>query len=140
MDLTAKEYLERMKTMKYQIKVKKYELRDLRDDIGTLKAPLLTDKVQGGKGNSFTCSVEKAIQLEEDIKQETAEKLAYLHDVHFKLKALGNELYNALLTDRYINNRRSDEISKDINYNAAYVRKLTGEALEAFTKKYGDNF
>lgn len=138
--MTAKEYLERMKTIKYQIKVKKHELKDLRDDIDTLKAPLLTEKVKGGKGSSFTNSIEKAIQLENDIKKETVEKISYFHDVHFKIKGLENELHNALLTDRYINNRRSDEISKDINYNAAYVRKLTSDALEAFIKKYGDNF
>ena len=56
------------------------------------------------------------------------------------INSLPDERAAALLTDRYINNRSSDEVAKDINYTSAYVRRLTADALEMFKEKFGDDF
>lgn len=138
--LTAREYLHQMKTLKYQIKVKKLELEGLCEDMQTIRSPTFGDKVQGGRCGDFVDQIAKASELESDIKAETAKKIDILHDIHFKIKSVGDELSAALLTDRYINNRSSDEVAKDTNYAAAYVRKLTADAIELFKAKYGDVF
>ena len=138
--MTAREYLHQMRTIKYQIKVKKLELRDLREDMETLHSPSYGDKVQGGRRSRFEDQIIKAIHIEEDIRISTAQKIDRLHDVHSMINSLPDERAAALLTDRYINNRSSDEVAKDINYAAAYVRKLTNDAVEMFKEKFGDDF
>ena len=138
--MTAREYLHQMRTIKYQIKVKKLELRDLREDMETLHSPSYGDKVQGGRCSRFEDQIIKAIHIEEDIRISTARKIDRLHDVHSMINSLPDERAAALLTDRYINNRSSDEVAKDINYAAAYVRKLTNDAVEMFKEKFGDDF
>ena len=138
--MTAREYLKQMRTIKYQINVKKRELKDLTEDFDIIRSPALGERVKGGIAVSFTSAVEKAIQLDEDIRRETAKKIEQHHEVHFMLQMLDNELYSSLLTDRYINNRRSGEIANEICYDAAYVRALTAKALERFVEIYGDDF
>lgn len=138
--MTAREYLHQMRTIKYQIKVKKLELRDLREDMETLHSPSYGDKVQGGRCSRFEDQIIKSIHIEEDIRISTAQKIDRLHDAHRMINSLSDERAAALLTDRYINNRSSDEVAKDINYAAAYVRKLTNDAVEMFKEKFGDDF
>ena len=139
--LTARDYLHQMKTLKYQIRVKKLELDGLREDMQSLSSPVLGDKIKSSNNkNSIDDYIIKAEKLEADIRYKTAKKIDCLYDIHFKINALDDKLAVALLTDRYINNRSSDEVAKDINYAAAYVRKLTGEAIDLFVKKYGDVF
>ena len=138
--LTAREYLHQMKTLKYQIRVKRLELNNLHEDMNTIRSPSLGDKVKGGNSQRFEDQIIKAVTLEDDIKTKTAMKINCLYEIHNRINSLDDELSVALLTDRYINNRSSDEVSKDINYDAAYVRKLTGKAIEAFVNKFGDEF
>lgn len=138
--MTAREYLHQMKTLKYQIRVKRLELENLHEDMHTIRSPAFGDKVQGGDTHRFEAQIIKAITLENDIKAKTAKKIDCLYDIHNKINSLDDELSVALLTDRYINNRCSEEVAQDINYAAAYVRKLTGEAIETFIKKFGDVF
>lgn len=138
--MTAREYLHQMKTLKYQIRVKRLELQDLHEDMTAIRSPTFGDKVQGGDNHCFEDQIIKAVTLENDIKAKTARKIDCLYDIHNKINSLDDELSVALLTDRYINNRCSDEMAEDINYAAAYVRKLTGDAIDAFIKKFGDDF
>lgn len=139
--MTAREYLHQMKTLKYQIRVKRLELKNLHEDMDAIRSPTFGDKIQNSsKKHRFEDQIIKAMSLEEDIKVRTAQKIDCLHDIHAKINGLDDELSVALLTDRYINNRSSDEVSKDVNYTPTYVRRLTGEALEKFVKKYGDDF
>ncbi len=138
--MTAREYLHQMRTIKYQIKVKKLELRDLREDMETIHSPSYGDRVQGGSRSRFEDQIIKAIRIEEDIRIRTAQKIDRLNDAHRMINSLPDERAAALLTDRYINNRSSDEVAKDINYAAAYVRKLTNDAVEMFIEKFGDDF
>lgn len=138
--MTAKEYLNQLKTLKYQIRVKRLELKNLHEDMDVIRSPSLGDKVKGGCGQSFEGQVIKAVELENDIKAKTSGKLDCLYEIHNRINSLDDELAVALLTDRYINNRRSDEVAEDLHYTAAYVRRLTGEAVEAFVKKFGNDF
>ena len=138
--MKTREYLHQLRTLKYQIKVKKLELDGLHEDMQSLKSPSFGDRIKGCNHHGIDDYVIKAIQLEEDIKNKTAKKILCLHDIHFRINSLDNELYVALLTDRYINNRGSDEVAKDINYAPAYVRKLTGDAIDNFISKFGDDF
>ena len=129
-----------MRTIKYQIRVKRLELSNLREDMETIHSPSYGDRVQGGSRSRFEDQIVKAIHIEEDIRISTAQKIYMLNDAHRMINSLPDERAAALLTDRYINNRSSDEVAKDINYAAAYVRKLTNDAVEMFKEKFGDDF
>ena len=80
--MTAREYLHQMRTIKYQIKVKKLELRDLREDMETLHSPSYGDKVQGGRRSRFEDQIIKAIHIEEDIRISTAQKIQITVDLN----------------------------------------------------------
>lgn len=138
--MTAREYLHQLRTLKYQIRVKKLELEGIREDMQCLKSPVPGDKIKNGCGNPLEDQIIKIIELEKDIRTKAAQKTDCLYDIHFKINSLDDELFVALLTDRYINNRSSDEVSRDVNYAPAYVRKLTGDAVEEFISKFGDEF
>lgn len=138
--MTAREYLHQMRTIKYQIRVKRLELSNLHEDMEAIRSPSFGDKVQGGRRNRLEDQIIKAIRIEEDIRISTAQKIDRLNDAHRMINSLPDERAAALLTDRYINNRSSDEVAKDINYTSAYVRRLTADALEMFKEKFGDDF
>ena len=137
--LTAKEYLKQSRTMKYQIRAKKRELENLHDDAETLKGNIIKEKVQTTpRCNNF--DFENIDELEKLIQGETSDKLAFNLKLHKMFAKIKNGLYNAILTDYYINEMPYKEIALDLRYSYDYVKALGSEALEEFIRIHGDIF
>ena len=137
--MTAKDFLEQARTMKYQIRVKKRELKNLYDDAKTLKGNVINEKVQATPRYTNFDS-ENIDELEALIQGETSEKIAFNLKLHKMLSKIKNGLYNAILTDYYINGMPYKEIAGDVNYSYDYVKTLGAKALDEFKKIYGDKF
>ncbi len=137
--MTAKEYLKQSRTMKYQIRAKKRELENLHDDAQTLKGNIVKDKVQTTpRCNNF--DFENIDELERLIQGETSDKIAFNLKLHKMFSEVKNGLYNAILTDYYINGLSYSEIAKEINYGYDHTKTLGAEALKAFVGTFGDDF
>lgn len=138
--MTAKEYLSQLRTMNYQIRAKKRELANLKEDSLFLNFSGLTEKVQGGKKKTGNTDIENIIMLENMIKKNISDKIGFQVDVHKKFDEIKDGRYNAILTDFYINGLKLKEIAYDIGYEEIYTRKLHGEALESFRTIFGNEF
>lgn len=137
--MTAKEYLKQSRTMKYQIRAKKRELENLHDDAETLKGNIVKEKVQTTpQCNNF--DFENIDELERLIQSETSEKIAFNLKLHTMFAEIKNGLYNAILTDYYINEMPYNEIALDLKYSYDYVKELGAEALGEFISIHGDIF
>lgn len=137
--MTAKEYLKQSRTMKYQIRAKKRELENLHDDAETLKGNIVEDKVQTTpRYNNF--DFENIDELEKLIQGETSDKIAFNLKLHKMFAEVKNGLYNAILTDYYINGLSYSEIALEINYGYDHTKTLGAEALKAFIGTFGDDF
>lgn len=138
--MTAKEYLNQLRTMNYQIRAKKRELENLREDALFLTAAPLSERVQGGEKTSGNRDIENIEILENMISKNISDKIEFQIDVHKKFDEIQDGRYNAILTDFYINGLKLKEIALDIGYEEIYTRRLHGEALESFRGAFGDEF
>lgn len=138
--MTAKEYLNQLRTMNYQIRAKKRELANLKEDALFLTAPALSERVQGGERKSGNTDIENIEILENMISKNISDKIGFQVDVHKKFDEIKDGRYNAILTDFYINGLKLKEIAVDIGYEEIYTRKLHGEALESFRTIFGNEF
>lgn len=137
--MTAKEYLKQSRTMKYQIRVKKRELENLHDDAETLKGNIVKEQVQTTpRYNNF--DFENIDELERLIQGETSNKIALNLKLHRMFSEIKNGLYNAILTDYYINGMSYEEIAQDVEYSYDYVKTLGAKALKKFEEIHGNFF
>lgn len=125
--------------MKYQIRAKKRELENLHDDAETLKGNIIKEKVQTTP-RCTNFDFENIDKLESLIQDETSDKIAFNLKLHKMFSEVKNGLYNAILTDYYINEMPYKEIAIDVRYSYDYVKALGSKALEEFKKIHGDVF
>ena len=132
-------YLKQSRTMKYQIRAKKRELENLHDDVETLKGNIVKEKVQTTpRYNNF--DFENIDELERLIQGETSDKIAFNLKLHRMFSEIKNGLYNAILTDYYINGMFLKEIAEELQYDEDYTRHLHSKSLTAFRDIFGNNF
>lgn len=137
--MTAKDYLKQSRTMKYQIRAKKRELENLHNDAETLKGNIVKEKVQTTPHYS-NFDFENIDELERLIQNETSDKIAFNLKLHKMFSEIKPGLYNAILTDYYINGMSYEEIAQDVEYSYDYVKALGANALRKFEEIHGNFF
>ena len=136
--MTAKEYLNRVRRQNYILKQTEKELNEIRADILTLRASILSEHVSGSK-NSDTA--DKYIRLESYMEKVNAEwdKLIDMRNAAKDLiGAMTDPMHRAVLYARYINGQRWEDIAMDMHYSWKGIFKLHGQALRVFDQMHGD--
>lgn len=131
--MTAKEYLNNVRTIDIQLKVKEHRLRRLRQDLCSLQSiDYSKDRVDGGQAIDMSDKIAKIQELEEKINAEWGELIYVRTQAEEKIEQLPDPMHRAVLTERYINGKDWENIAVDLHYSWKGVFKLHGRALKSF--------
>lgn len=132
--MTAKEYLNNVRTIDIQLKVKEHRLVKLRQDLCSLSSiDYRKDRVDGGKPVDMSTKIAAIQDLEEKINAEWDELLRIRTEAEDKINCLSDPLHRVILTERYINCKGWDDIKDVLQYRSMRgVMKLHVKALKEF--------
>lgn len=135
--MTAKEYLDRARTLDREIKSKQRELKKIKLDSQYLTSPSLGDKVISSHTNNSNSAVDKAVDLENTIKDEISDLLDLKIEIRDRISQMRKAEYRIVLTDYYITMQEWREVAKSNSYSERQVYRIHDDALEEFRKKFG---
>lgn len=138
--MKAKEYLSQLQRLDTIINQKIQERADLRAQLTSISSPDLSkDRVKGGKlpGESgFADRIVKLLSLEEEIDRDTDAFIDLKHKIIGQIHNLSDAKYIKLLYKRYVEFKRLEVISVEMNYTYQYTKELHGYALQEFERTY----
>lgn len=139
--MTAKEYLQQLQRLNTMINQKIKELDDLRSmstSVGSFDYS--KDRVQTSPSGDapFTKIVNKIVTLDEEINREIDSYVDEKYRIINQIQALQNPVHIQVLYKRYVEFKRLEVISVELNYTYQYTRELHGYALKAFETEHKD--
>lgn len=137
--MTAKEYLNKIQVYRQAMQTHSERIEELYADASGLKAIVYDkDRVQVSPTNQMEIVFER---IDAEAAKYVKARLRYEREVHKRIDQIG-QLYNAqyaqVLTLRYINGKRWEEIACIMNYSFRHITRLHGQALAAFASKHKD--
>lgn len=135
--MTAAEYLGRARTLDLEIGAKQRELMGIKMNAQSLHSPLLGEKVLSTPKNEANKAIDKAVDLDDRIKEELAELIDIKAELHARVNNLTNRRYVTVLTDYYINCMTIEEVAEAENYSTSQVKRLRCAAVKEFAEVYG---
>ena len=133
--MTAKEYLRQIHCLEYKIKLIESEIQELRENLTAIGGAPDGERVQtSSNGDALPDRINKIIEKEEKRKRllfTYTEKREIIID---QILTLNDKRYVEILYKRYVEGKRLEQIACECNYSYIYIRKLHGQALQAFKK------
>ena len=138
--MTTKEYLTQVKKLKILIEQRQKELDQLTEQklnsvsgIDYSKIP-----VKGARrvGASFEQAAVQSLDLAEEIAGLIKKYTDLKHRIIGEIQQLDKPEYMQVLYKRYVENKRLEEIAREMNYDDVYIRRLHGRALQEFARKF----
>lgn len=133
--MTAKQYLRQARRIDSLIKAKQEQIKTLRDLATCVTMNVSPARVQGGSGvDKVASTVAKLADLEMDLTKHIEELAALQREITRKIDAIQSPEYRLLLTLRYLDFRRWEEIAVEMHYNYQWVHRLHNRALQEFDR------
>lgn len=133
--MTAKAYLQRVKSADAKINNKLEELERLESLATKVTASLNGDVVSGTRNpDKMTDAVARIIELQEEINQSVDEYINIKKEVNAELLKLEKPNHYRVLHSRYILYKTWERIACDMNCSYQWVCKLHGFALVELEK------
>ena len=138
--MTTKEYLTQVRKLKILIEQRQKELDQLTEQklnsvsgIDYSKIP-----VKGARrvGASFEQAAVQSLDLAEEIAGLIKKYTDLKHRIIGEIQQLDKPEYMQVLYKRYVENKRLEEIAREMNYDDVYIRRLHGRALQEFARKF----
>ena len=117
------------------INAKQDELYALRLTATSVRGPLFGDKVKSGSTNNAMQIVDKIIALQETINEEIDRLVDLKAEMREKIEKVYNPQFIALLTDKYLNGLKFEQIAEKMEVADKTVYRLHGQALQVFRKE-----
>ena len=137
--MTAKEFLAKIQIYRSQLDTIMLRMEELYTEAEGVKAIVYDkDRVQVSPENRFEAAM---IRLETEAEKWARTRKRYEEEVRKRIdmiQRLDNNAYVRVLTLRYIDGKRWEEIAEELHYSFRHVTRLHGEALAAFSRKYKD--
>lgn len=127
--MTAKEYLSQAYRLDQRIE-RKLEDRD-RMRAKLVKATAQLTGMPRGAGTDWTDTAVKVMEYEQQIAEEIEELCRVKTEIRAVIDALDDKRYRELLTARYLDQKRWEQIAVDMHYSYMQVHRLHKEALRA---------
>lgn len=137
--MKAKEYLQQLKRLDTVINQKIKELGDLRSmSTGVGGFDYSKERVQSSPSGDapFVKLIGRIIDLEEEINAEIDAFVDKKHEIINQIQALKDDKFIDLLYKRYVEYKRLEVISVEMNYTYQYTKELHGYALQEFERTY----
>lgn len=87
-------------------------------------------------GASFEQAVVQSLDLAEEIAGLIKKYTDLKHQIIGEIQSLDKPEYMQVLYKRYVENKRLEEIAREMNYDDVYIRRLHGRALQEFARKF----
>lgn len=133
--MTAKEYLRQIQCIKYKIELIESEIQELRENLTAIGGAPDGERVQtSSNGDTLPNRIGRILEKEEKRKRllyAYTEKREIIID---QILALQDKRYVEILYKRYIEGKRLEQIACECNYSYDHIRRIHGQALQAFTK------
>lgn len=137
--MTAKEYLNRIRFISSELRIKELELQQLEADLYAIQSvDTSKDRIDGGTPISLADKVARIRDMQLKINNEWDQLLTMRKQAREKIMQLEDGRYRAVLTERYLNNKRWEQIAVDMNYTYRNVLTIHGKALKQFEKQFKD--
>lgn len=141
--MTAKEYLLKLRLLDTKISQKLGEILALRNSLTNIPSVNTTEeKVMGGSVSGdarFVNTIAKISELETEVDAEIDSFVDEKHKIINEIQGLENEKHIDILYKKYIEYVIYPNLETiAVTYNKSYrhIKRLHGQALEAFRKKY----
>ena len=144
--VTDKELSQRAKEYFAQIRKTDRLIQRLTDTVNTLRSSLTSqnyelksDKVQtSGPKNTLEETITKIIDLEADINRRIDELVSMKQEAFTMINRIPDLDQQNILIGRYIQLKKWEDISEELNYSMQWVFELHGKGLLAFAKANSD--
>lgn len=144
--MTDKELSQRAKDYFAQIRKTDRLIKRLTDTVFTLRSSLTSqsyelnpDKVQtSGPKNTLEETITKIIDLEADINRRIDELVSMKQEAFTMINRIPDLDQQNILIGRYIQLKKWEDISEELNYSMQWVFELHGKGLLAFAKANSD--
>lgn len=137
--MKAKEYLQQLQRLDTVINQKIKEVQDLRLQAqGTGGLDYSKERVQSSPSGDvpFVKPICRIIDLEAEINAEIDKFVDEKHKIINQIQGLKNSDYIALLFKRYVEFKKFEVISVEMNFTYQYVIEMHGYALKEFETTY----
>lgn len=133
--MTAREYLSGLEKIEVRIRQKMEERQELLDRAASITTTFGMDKVRSSpRHDKMACFVAKAADLEEEIAQIVSVLLDERNTIIDQIHELDTPSHIALLYEKYVHQKKLDQIAKELNYSSDYVKHLHIRALKEFAE------
>ncbi len=127
--MTAKEYLNRYRRLNAYIDCKVEEVAQLRELATRLKPSAMFDK-NGNTTDKVGRTVAKIVDLEAEINSQIDELIIIREEIVKTIEQVQDERLRAILTKRYINGDKWEQIAVDMSIDLRFIYRLHGRALQ----------
>lgn len=133
--MTAKEYLNQARILDMLINAKQTEIDKLKLMATSISSPQLSDKVQSGSVNTAMKTIDKIVDMQNEINAEIDKLVDLKAEIRAKIAKVYNPAFIALLTDRYINGLTFEIIAEKMEKSYVTICSWHGQALNIFRKE-----
>lgn len=130
--MTAKEYLNQARMLDMLINAKQAELYKLKLTATSISSPQLSDKVQSGSVNTAMRTIDKIVDMQNEINDEIDKLVDLKSEIRKKIEKLPSAIERVILIERYINCKSWEEIANAIHYAERNTQYIHGKALQHF--------
>ena len=133
--MTAKQYLNQIRSLEASINARKAEAEKLRQERTYLQGvSYAKDRVQSSA--SHNAQFEHLADIIADTERSITELAQKRHRIISQIEQLESPAHVEILQLRYLEYQRFESIACTMGYSYIHVIRLHGEALMSFTKKY----
>lgn len=139
--MTVKEYLNQIRNMDIRITQRQAQLEELRflafgDKSPTIDGPQIQSSPSG---DIMESAIIKYVDLSREIELLIDDYVDTKNRIIEEIHSLSNAKYVELLHKRYVDYMSLEEIAHAMNYSEIHIKRLHGNALEAFRTKILNN-
>lgn len=140
--MTVKEYLQQIYIIHRKVNRLNEQCEQLRSDLYSIGSPsgkMDADKVQTSlSGDTMLRLIAKVDKAERNLQREKERLIDTQTEIISQINRMTNENQKDVLSKRYIEFSRWEQIAVDMNITVRHVYRIHGAALQAFKKMYND--
>ena len=125
--------MNRIRFISAGLRVKEQELQQLESDLYAIRSvDTSRERIDGGIPVSMADKVARIRDMQIVINKEWDQLLDLRKEARDQIMQLEDGRFRAVLTERYLNNKRWEQIAVDMNYTYRNIIKIHGKALQQF--------
>ena len=137
--MTPKEYFQECLKLDNKVTEKQNQL-DLIKASFTSAVKMKDINVQTSGGNSHEERLAKLFELNDEINTDVDKLVNYKLKLSLEVNQLEDDRYRMILSERYFQGKKFEQIAVDRGYDIRWIYKLHGQALQAFGDKFPEKF